>query len=331
MDGELNGQFVISLDFEIMWGVRDKVTPTTYGKNLLGVQQVIPKTLALFKKFGIEATFATVGLLFFQNKKEMLSNLPRHIPRYRNKILSPYGDYLDRQVGEDVTADPYHFAPHLVQAIKNAPNQEIGTHTFSHYYCLEEGQTVDDFREDLKAAIAIAKKRDIEITSIVFPRNQFNEDYLQVCKECGILVVRNNQNSWLYKVTSGTGNDFVRKISRFMDNYINLTGYHCYSSVSLSAFFPIRLPGSRFLRPHTPRLRLLETIRMKRIKNEMTYAAKNKLIYHLWWHPHNFGINQDKNFKFLEEILLHYNDLNKRYGFNSITMSNLAKKLLNKE
>jgi peptidoglycan/xylan/chitin deacetylase (PgdA/CDA1 family) len=331
MDGELNGHFVISLDFEIMWGVRDKVTPATYGENLRGVQQVIPKTLALFHKFGIEATFATVGLLFFENKKEMLSNLPRQVPNYSNKALSPYGNYLNQHVGENATEDPYHFAPHLVQFIKNVPNQEIGTHTFSHYYCLEEGQKVDDFREDILAAIAIAKKRNIEITSIVFPRNQFNEDYLQVCKECGILVVRNNQNSWLYKVTPGTGNDIVRKISRLMDNYINLTGYHCYSSQSLLSSVPIRLPGSRFLRPYTSRLRLLEKSRMKRIKNEMTYAAKNKLVYHLWWHPHNFGTNQDKNFKFLEEILLHYNDLNKRYGFNSITMSNLARKLLNKE
>lgn len=68
---------------------------------------------------------------------------------------------------------------------------------------------------------------------------------------------------------------------------------------------------------------------MHRIKSGMTYAAKNNKLYHLWWHPHNFGCNQKENFQFLEEILLHYNKLNKRYGFCSITMSEYAQKLIN--
>ena|GEM_PF-6961988 len=62
----------------------------------------------------------------------------------------------------------------------------------------------------------------------------------------------------------------------------------------------------------------------------MTYAAKHNKVYHLWWHPHNFGINQDQNFAFLEKILKHYDYLNKRYGFFSITMSDLATKALPK-
>lgn len=63
----------------------------------------------------------------------------------------------------------------------------------------------------------------------------------------------------------------------------------------------------------------------------MTHAARNNLTYHLWWHPHNFGINQDENFEFLEKILMHYKKLNSQYGFTSITMSNLAKQVLNKK
>ena len=59
----------------------------------------------------------------------------------------------------------------------------------------------------------------------------------------------------------------------------------------------------------------------------MTYAAKNNCTYHLWWHPHNFGINQDENFSFLEKILMHYKQLNKEYQFQSYTMSELAKSL----
>jgi hypothetical protein len=54
----------------------------------------------------------------------------------------------------------------------------------------------------------------------------------------------------------------------------------------------------------------------------MTHAAKNNLTYHLWWHPHNFSINQDENFSF-RKILTHYEILNTKYNFQS-TMSTLA-------
>ena len=59
----------------------------------------------------------------------------------------------------------------------------------------------------------------------------------------------------------------------------------------------------------------------------MTYAAKNKLVYHLWWHPHNFGRNCKENMILLKKILDHYNYLNNKYCFQSITMSELSKEL----
>ena len=60
----------------------------------------------------------------------------------------------------------------------------------------------------------------------------------------------------------------------------------------------------------------------------MQYAAKNNEMYHLWWHPHNFGTNMEENFIALEEIFKTYSNLNKDHGFESNTMSGLAEKLL---
>jgi peptidoglycan/xylan/chitin deacetylase (PgdA/CDA1 family) len=326
-----NGHFVISLDFEIMWGVRDIVTVESYGDHLRGVQQVIPKLLSVFQQFDIKATFSTVGLLFFETKAKMLANLPAHLPKYQNKNLSPYGDYMLQQVNEDYTKDKYHFAPHLIKMIQNSQAHEIGTHTFSHYYCLEEGQTKEDFRDDINSAISVAQTKGIRITSIVFPRNQFNQDYLQICKQSGIIAFRNNENSWLYKAKNGEDENLKRRILRLLDSYINLTGYHCHTQQLTASSFPVDIPSSRFLRPYSKRLKFFDGLRMRRIKKAMTHAAKNKLMYHLWWHPHNFGINQNENFDFLENILLHYKYLNKTYNFTSITMSGLAKQLLKKD
>ena len=112
-----------------------------------------------------------------------------------------------------------------------------------------------------------------------------------------------------------------------MDSYINITGYHCYEYEKFSELPLFNIPSSRFLRPYSPKFALLEGLRLLRIKNAMTYAAKNNLLFHLWWHPHNFGINCNENIIFLEKILIHYEFLNKKYQFQSVTMDELSQNL----
>lgn len=60
----------------------------------------------------------------------------------------------------------------------------------------------------------------------------------------------------------------------------------------------------------------------------MNFAAKKGLIYHLWWHPHNFGINQPENLSFLEKILMHYKKLNKEFDFENKNMQQLADEIM---
>lgn len=316
---------MISLDFEMMWGVRDIVTIDTYGQHIKGVHQVIPTLLDCFTRHGIRGTFATVGFLFFDNKQELLQNLPDKQPTYQNPNYSPYGEYLN-QLGQHKDDDPYHFGAHLVKKIQDTAGQEIATHTFSHYYCLEAGQTIDDFRADLRAAVTVAARRGIEIKSIVFPRNQFNPDYLSVCREFGVNTYRNNEESWLYIARPDNKESLLRRAVRLLDAYLNISGHHAYTETYMkAAAFPlVNVPSSRFLRPYTRSLRWLEWLRLRRIKNSMTHAARHNLMYHLWWHPHNFGINQQQNFGFLEKILEHYQYLQKKYNFQSVTMSELT-------
>jgi len=318
-----NGKFVTSLDFELMWGVRDKKDKTTYGKNIIGVHKVIPRLLEIFRRYDIKATFSTVGLLFFQTKQELLENIPTLKPLYNDPNLSPYNGHFDI-LGDDFKHDLYHFAPILINEIQKYPEQEIGTHTFSHYYCLEQGQTIETFNEDIKSAISIANKYNVGLTSLVFPRNQFNDDYLKICLELGIFCYRGNEQSWLYKAKNGENENYFRRAFRLLDAYINLSGHNCYSDQYLKSKMPIDIPSSRFLRPFSNKTKNLDRLRLFRIKSGMTYAAKNDLTFHLWWHPHNFGINQDENFNFLEKILVHYQFLNTKYNFQSYNMSTLA-------
>lgn len=313
------GKFVLSLDFELIWGVRDHCNfDDEYATSILGVWQVFPKLLRLFEQYEIKATFATVGFLFAENKEDLLVHLPRHLPNYNDKNLSPYIEHM--RFIEDEDKARFHFASNLINSLKDSEH-EISTHTFSHYYCQEEGQSAVEFNDDLQAAVNIAKKNGIKLNSIVFPRNQVNNDYLTILKTHDIHIYRGLEASWIYKKQNNYLLIHLQRILRLMDSYINITGHNCYDMTYIhknKGF--INIPSSRFLRPYSKKLQSFEKLRLNRIKNSMTYAAKNNLVYHLWWHPHNFGANQDENMMFLKSIFAHYKKLNKTYNFTSCTM-----------
>jgi len=73
---------------------------------------------------------------------------------------------------------------------------------------------------------------------------------------------------------------------------------------------------------------MLERQRLRRIFSSMTCAARNLLLFHLWWHPHNFGANIELNLAFLRSILEHHRFLRQQYGFSSRTMSEVAESAL---
>jgi len=314
-----NGLFVISLDFELIWGVFDGVNLADSEQYFYNTKSVIPKILSIFKKYEIHCTWAIVGMLFNKNKNEWNINKPKNLPSYKDLSLSAY-NFANQNLRED--NQELFFAKDLIQLIINSEFQEIATHTYSHYYCQEEGQTPAQFELDLQQAINMASKIGVDIKSLVFPRNQLNEEYLKICWRLGITSVRSNPNSWYWNKANSS--HLITKLARTGDAYIPL-GNKSYplSDIVITDNVPLKQKASRFYRPmeNNPMLRKLK---LKRIKSEMLNAAKNNEIYHLWWHPHNFGNNPKESLNDLEIILSHYVKLNKIYNFQSMTMDEVS-------
>lgn len=310
------GIFTISLDFELYWGVRDHRSIIGYGNNIRNVHNVIPRLLEMFEQYKVHCTWATVGFLFFNDKKELVNGLPKVYPNYLKTEYDPYS-YLNQNELESV----YHFAPGLIDRIRNTPGQEIGTHTHSHFYTLEKNTTDEQFRADLEAAIEIAKEKNIQITSIVFPRNQYSESHLKVCSEVGIKIYRGNEDSEIYRPVSREQENIFRRAIRFADTYLNITGHHCHNFPVFTDI--VNIPASRFLRPYSEKLKLLEGFKFNRIKKSIEHAAKNGLIFQLWWHPHNFGNNTEENFKFLEKVLKVFSKLNQEGKMDSQNLNEI--------
>lgn len=315
------GAFVISLDFELMWGVRD-LEDSVRKRNLLRTRLVIPRLLDLFRRYEIHATWATVGFLFFETYEELLGSLPDRQPKYSNNHLSPYGS-ISEEIGMDEKIDPLHFAPSLIRLILKTPFQELGTHTFSHYYCLEEGQTGEDFQSDLRAAIRAGEFFDVKIESIVFPRNQYTQEYLDICANNGIKTYRGNESLW-YRSPSKRRDHrrWSRRFMRIMDTYFDLSGSNSYSWLSAEKL--VNVPASRYLRPVSKLFKILEPLRLNRILDSMRKAAQAGEIFHLWWHPEDFSADIDANMVFLEDILIEFSKLRSRFGMASLTMGEVG-------
>jgi peptidoglycan/xylan/chitin deacetylase (PgdA/CDA1 family) len=321
------GTFTISLDFELYWGVQDQRSMASYARNLLGARDAIPRMLELFERYGVHCTWATVGLLFFDRKAELMEYLPEPRPRYEDPALSPYGRI--GQIGPNERQDPYHFGLSLIEQIRDCPGQEIGTHTFAHYYCLEpgeteDGQTEETFRADLMAARRAAERLGITPRSLVFPRNQYRLDYLDACRSAGIEVVRGNHPSWMFRPQSRGDESLTKRIWRLADDYLPVSREDCLRAEALDAGL-VDVRASRFLRPSSRRLRPFEPLRLHRINAGLSRAARTGTIYHLWWHPHNFGADTEHSLAFLEQVLEHFRHLSQTRGMRSSTMLEIAR------
>lgn len=319
------GTLVISLDFELMWGILDHNNPMAYQKNIAGVRHVIPRMLKLFEEHHIHATWGIVGLLANKSIADCRENMPELLPRYTDEKLSSYSHMKEL---EDIGAD-YFCAPELIRRIADTKYQEIGSHTYSHYYCAEEGQSKEEFRCDLKKAREALASCGGSLRSLIFPRNQMNMEYADVMREAGFVNYRGNEKMWIYhpcgrKQSRGA----IRRLLRLADHYINISGHNCYADSEITDAQGLHnIRSSRFFRPYSRPLFFLEPLKVHRIKMQMKHAAVHHKVFHIWWHPHNFGRHTEENFRNLIEIIRYYERLRKRYGMKSLSMGEVGDRI----
>jgi len=322
----LPGALVISLDFELHWGVRDhQPAQGPYRANLLGARTVIPQLLDIFAEFEIAATWATVGFLFAENRDMLRKFRPSILPEYLDGRLFPY----DETVGQNEGDDPLHFAPSLIDLVRKTPRQEIATHTYSHYFCGEAGQTKSSFAADIAAAVAIAASRGIPLRSIVFPRNQFNPEYADVLLANGITAFRGNPGTWMWRFRDNNqGKRWWRRAGRFADAYFPLGRSDLIrwdSILQSSGLCDVR--ASHVLKPYRFNRGLLSALHVRRIRQAIRSAARSGTLCHLWWHPHNFGRFQEQNLRMLLDILEEFRSCQARDGMRSLNMVEVDEKV----
>jgi peptidoglycan/xylan/chitin deacetylase (PgdA/CDA1 family) len=319
----MTGALVLSLDFELHWGVRDLFPhPGPYSDNLLGGRAAVPRILELFSEFDVAATWATVGFLMAASRDELQAHHPAVRPRYADDRIDPYRE----PVGCSEDDDPAHYAESLVRLIGSAPHQEIGSHTYSHYYCLEAGAAVDSFRADMESAVSIATARNFRLRSLVLPRNQWDPAFATVLTELGFECYRGAQPGRIYAAATEQAQTPARRLARLADSCLPLTPWIGTPWEHIARGPLHDVPASCFLRPVGPRPGPWASLRLRRIMSGMGEAAKRGRVFHIWWHPHNFGTCTEANLAALRRILEHYRWLRDEFGMLSLSMLGAARR-----
>ena len=317
------GIFTISLDFELLWGIFDKVGNTYNPEYFKDTREIVPQMLEVFFENNIKATWATVGMLFAENEEEWRQYSPKQVPTYREPKLSAYEFVTNSGLIPEV-----HFAPDLIKEVINTPGQELGSHTFAHYYTLMRGQSPEQFRQDLQATQTISQQKfGLKLNSLVFPRNHINELYLPICLQEGYTQVRTNPKNWYWQETQYE--DLSKKWFRSADCFIKVGSKTSYPLADISKLEnePLLIPASRILRPISKNNKLFNSVRLNRIMEEMSIAAKENEIYHLWWHPHNFATDPVAAMKELNSLMIHFQKLKNEFGMESMHMEGVGKLL----
>ena len=90
----------------------------------------------------------------------------------------------------------------------------------------------------------------------------------------------------------------------------------------------VNVAASRYLRPYVPMLRAAEPLRERRLARELARAARERRLFHLWWHPDDFGLHLAENLAVLRRFLDRFRALREHTGMETLTMGEAADRLL---
>jgi hypothetical protein len=135
--------------------------------------------------------------------------------------------------------------------------------------------------------------------------------------------MRGNPSTWFLRSDGEANERLVKKICRRLDHYVPLSGHNAVTP-ECDGLGIVNIRSSRFLLPVPTRSRIFGSLCQGRIEAGMRHAASTGQVFHLWWHPHNFGSHVDDNMAVLRRIMERYRALSEVQGMISRTMGEIA-------
>lgn len=292
------GVFTISLDFELIWGTRD------YGGTELFRRQcelersvIIDRLLELFVRYGISATWCIVGHLFLDRCSTVGGR--KHADALPDQPHPELASWFDDDPASTEADAPIFYGRSIVEKIRRCSvPQEIGSHSFAHMIFDAPYASREAAVRDVAKCVETAAEQGLRLRSFVYPRNSVG--HTDVLRDHGFTSYRGPEPQW-YETPL-----LPRAIRRLA---------HLGSVIAASTppvVMPVddggiwNIPGSAILLPmHGVRRYIPASRRSARAIKGIDRAARERRIFHLWFHPTNLADEMDRMFGALEAILKH--------------------------
>jgi hypothetical protein len=263
----LPGQFCISIDLELAWGVHDVLTDEFIQLCRTHEREVVGRLLQLFDDEEIEATWAVVGHLLDEPEQ-----------------------------GRRGAAEVW-YAPEIISAIQRAKTpQEIGSHSYSHIYYGEISR--NEARADLQHSRETHLRHGLPFDSFVYPRNDVaHQDLLA---EAGLKVFRSIDVGWF--MAAARVHPLLGRVAHLVDKMLPIAPLTVRPIRHAGG--AVELPSSMLLMARNGARKLVApSMLVQKAKLGLERAAKNGELFHLWFHPSNFYHSTDAQFDVLQRIL----------------------------
>jgi peptidoglycan/xylan/chitin deacetylase (PgdA/CDA1 family) len=290
------GIFTISIDFELIWGTLDHSGPSKYRRACETERRLIDRLLSLFEEHEISATWCILGHLFLDKCK--LKSGAKHPEIIRPRHSWCREDWFAHDPCATETTAPLFYAKSLVEKIAACKvPQDIGCHTFSHIIFGDAGCSRAAAESEVRACVQLAKEFDIAMRSFAFPRNSVG--HLDVLRGYGFTCYRGPEPVWHEKTSMPS---FVKRLGRLWEVLTIASPPIVVPEYTDSGLWNI--PGSMIYFPMKGWRSLIPLAwRTRRAFKGLESAARDKRIFHLWFHPTNLSDRPDVMFQGLAQIL----------------------------
>lgn len=315
------GVFIISIDVEFNWGRFDRSDREECWRLEEDGRRIIQELLELFEHHQVGATWALVGHLLLESCTAAGS---RPHPEIRRPETPWFPDdwYRFDPCSNSIDA-PQWYAPDVVRSIIAAGGgHEIASHSFAHILFGHPGCSAESAGDDLAAAAAAAREHNLALESMVFPRNSIG--HLDLLSAHGFRAYR-GEDPTFYRSWPRP----LRRAAHFAADFLALPPPVSRPERVGSLW---NIPGSMMLQGMDGLRALIPPVcRLARALSGLRRAARERSVFHLWFHPSNLAVGRSKLLQVLDRTLTAARQLEARGDLEILTMGDLATRLAARE
>jgi hypothetical protein len=319
------GAFVLSLDFELIWGTLDKHGPERFRAPCERERfEVFEPFVALLEEFEIPATWCVLGHLMLDSCAPV--DGVKHPEIVRPRHAWHPDDWFVHDPSSDERSAPIFYGRSLVERLLAARvPQEIGCHTFSHVIFGDPGCSRETAVSEVRACVRAATELGVTPRSFAFPRNRVG--HLDVLREHGFTCFRGPDPPWY---AMGRGNYGSLKRAAHLADAIAARRPGVVLPERVEGL--INVPGSmQYFPSNGVRRHVPMAPRVRRMLAGVESAARRRRIMHLWFHPTNLADETEAMLGGLRTVFTDVARRRERGELDTLSMGEVAARELDRE